>query len=310
MLWKSWCRTGGRAGDRGGLPSPLGGLALLQQHADLALEVRDLLEVLVDGSEPEVGHLVRGPEPREDLQAVVAMGRYAKERMIEANLGLVYKMAHSYVGRGLEFEDLVQEGTLGLMLAVEKFDFARGLKFSTLATWWIRYGITVALGNKSRTVRVPREVHASINRLRKAEADLSMTLGRSPTSRELAEALSCREEKARFLMLVARSTLSLDEACGPGGIGLGDVLPDATSPNPAETLARRDTVNEVNEALLSLTEYELTYLRHQLGLGSKRPRSTAAISKNLGITQAEVDTIASRVDEVLNQVRSLLVECA
>lgn len=238
-----------------------------------------------------------------DLRDLVELGNQAYEHMIAANLGLVAKVARTHIGQGLDFEDLMQEGTYGLMLAVEKFDYARGLKFSTMATWWIRYGLTVAVGNTSRTVRVPRHVHAQINRFKKADDRLAGMLARRPTDQELAAELDCPVDRVRSLRDLAKPIISLDNLVVDSPAALSTALASDPHPDPFESLAAQEVRAALHRLWVELTLIEREYLDHWLGLSSGRSKSESWIRRQLHLSKSEVEQIQAILHGLMDRAR-------
>jgi RNA polymerase sigma factor (sigma-70 family) len=229
---------------------------------------------------------------REHLEHLVADGLRAQERLVTANLRLVVSVARRYLGRGLSLLELVQEGNLGLMRGVEKFDHTKGYKFSTYATWWIRQALTRGTANKARAVRLPVHVHELVAKVRRAEFELLQVLGRDPTDEEVAETLGITEERLLELRLAGREITSLDRTVGEDGeTTLGELVPDDDAPDPELVAAREMARMEVNAALAELHERERGVLELRYGLAGQEPRTLEEIGELYGVTRERIRQI-------------------
>src|SRR4051812_13023373 len=269
-------------------------LLTAEQEVTLAKAIEDgeaatkELETATNGKRPSSDKLA-------ELRRVERAGQLAKKKLIEANLRLVVSIAKRYVGRGMLFLDLIQEGNLGLMRAVEKFDYTKGFKFSTYATWWIRQAITRAIADQARTIRIPVHMVESINKVHRVQRQMLQELEREPTIEELADKVGMTSARVREIMRISQDPLSLDSPVGEeDDSNLADFIEDAQAEAPAEIAARMMLNSAVLEALGELNEREQQVVRLRFGLEDGQARTLEEVGKEFGVTRERIRQIESK----------------
>ena len=268
-------------------------LAQNMEDGAVATEKINVLKGRLDGASEEEKAEIK--EEIKTLQRDVDKGADAKKRLAEANLRLVVSIAKRYVGRGMLFLDLIQEGNLGLIKAVEKFDYKKGYKFSTYATWWIRQAITRAIADQARTIRIPVHMVETINKLIRVSRQLLQELGREPSPEEIAKEMSMPVERVREILKISQEPVSLETPIGEEEDShLGDFIKDDNVPVPADAAAFTLLQEQLEEVLGTLTEREQKVLTLRFGLEDGRARTLEEVGKEFNVTRERIRQIEAK----------------
>jgi RNA polymerase primary sigma factor len=271
----------------------IGKVALL--NAELEVELAKRIEAGLFAEEKLAGKRQLSKDLERDLRWVVKDGQKAKSHLLEANLRLVVSLAKRYTGRGMQFLDLIQEGNLGLIRAVEKFDYTKGYKFSTYATWWIRQAITRAMADQARTIRIPVHMVEVINKLARVQRQLLQDLGREPTPEELARELDMTPEKVVEVQKYGREPISLSTPLGEDGDSeFGDLIEDTEAVVPADAVGFTMLQRELERILGSLHDREAGVIRSRFGLGDGVQKTLDQIGEEFGVTRERIRQIESK----------------
>ncbi|MCO5966952.1 RNA polymerase sigma factor RpoD [Actinoallomurus soli] len=262
--------------------------------AEEEVELAKSIEAGLFAEEKLAKAAIIAPAERSDLELLAHDGVRAKQRLIEANLRLVVSIAKRYVGRGMLFLDLIQEGNLGLIRAVEKFDYTKGYKFSTYATWWIRQAITRAIADQARTIRIPVHMVETINKLVRVQRQLHQDLGREPTPEEIGMEMGLPPDRVVEIQRVAQEPVSLQSPIGEEDSDLGDFIEDADAVVPMEAAAFILLQDQLGGILGSLSDREQRIIQLRFGLTDGHPRTLEEVGREFGVTRERIRQIESK----------------
>jgi len=272
----------------------IGKVPLLTAHDEVelakAIEAGLFAREMLQGSCKIVGSGANGAE----LAMIADLGERARSRLIEANLRLVVSIAKRYIGRGMVFLDLIQEGNLGLIRAVEKFDYAKGYKFSTYATWWIRQAITRAIADQARTIRIPVHMVETINKMARIQRQLHQDLGREPTPCEIAAEMGIPVDRVAEIQRIAQEPVSLQAPIGEEDSDLGDFIEDADAVVPMEAAAFMMLQDQLEQVLETLSPREQRIIQLRFGLIDGHPRTLEEVGRDFGVTRERIRQIESK----------------
>jgi RNA polymerase primary sigma factor len=274
----------------------IGRVALLTAQEEVSLAKRIDAGLVAEDKLNELGPDVERSNPQaRELRFEMRDGMMAKRHLVEANLRLVVSIAKRYVGRGMAFLDLIQEGNLGLIRAVEKFDYTKGFKFSTYATWWIRQAITRAIADQARTIRIPVHMVETINKLARIQRQLLQDLGREPTAEEIASQMEMTPAKVREIQKISQEPVSLETPIGEEEDShLGDFIEDSEAVVPLERASFKLLQEQLESVLHTLSEREKEVIRLRFGLVDGQPRTLEEVGKKFGVTRERIRQIESK----------------
>lgn len=275
----------------------IGKVDLLTSEQEVALA-----QTMVTGQETkrqleemEAEGVALDPEARREMEKLVKAGERAKQSLAEANLRLVVSIAKRYVGRGMLFLDLIQEGNLGLIKAVEKFDYTKGYKFSTYATWWIRQAITRSIADQARTIRIPVHMIETINKLMRVQKQLVQEYGREPTPEEIAEEIHLPVERVRSVLKMAQQPISLQAPVGDSDdTSFGDFIEDKAAENPMEEASFSFLKEKIKDVLDTLTDREREVIEQRFGLRDGSPRTLEEVGRQFSVTRERIRQIEAK----------------
>ena len=284
----------------------IGRIRLLRpdEEIELARKIADLLQLeeLATQYESEKGHFPSVREwaelidmPLSKFRRRLLLGRRAKEKMVQSNLRLVVSIAKKYMNRGLSFQDLIQEGSLGLIRAAEKFDHEKGYKFSTYATWWIRQAITRSIADQARTIRIPVHMIETINKLNRVSRQMMQDMGREPTPEELSKELDMPEDKVRKVLKIAKEPISMETPIGDDeDSNLGDFIEDTVIHSPLKNATEGSLHFATDDVLSSLTAREAKVLRMRFGIGMNTDHTLEEVGKQFDVTRERIRQIEAK----------------
>ena len=282
----------------------IGRIALLtaEEEVNLAMRVEVGKQAMEQMEEYKRAEMEIPDQERVQLEQMIEDGLIAKERLIEANYRLVVSIAKKYVGRGMQFLDLIQEGNMGLIRAVDKFDYEKGFKFSTYATWWIRQAITRAVADQARTIRIPVHMVETINKLVRIQRQLVQDLRREPTAEEIGEKMGITAERVQQIQKIAQEPISLEAPVGEEeDSSLGDFISDPTALNPHDYSVNEWVKDALNDVLQTLTDREERVLRLRYGLLDGRTHTLEEVGKEFGVTRERIRQIEGKALRKLRQ---------